>query len=259
MANYVVISKSYHASHGYKPRDSWSFAADDQIVPVLQAELGKVLPHYALAFLRDGEEGYQLVALTGLNTSNLYVAPNGKWLCGYVPAALRAYPFRMAMHEGQHVLCLADEHLVKDGQETPLFKDDGELVDEIANTVNFLEQCEESKLATAVNIAQLAQAGVIEEWPLQVARGEGEEPLRIEGLFQVSEKALAELEPQALHALRGAPLALAYAQLFSTHQLDELTKRSQFLSRVNEQMAQAESADLEQLFGDDDDEISFGF
>lgn len=264
MADYIVIGKNSHAAHGYLPRQDWSFAAGDQIVPVSQTELGKVLPHYALGFVRVGGEGeadneYQLVALTGLGSANLYVAPNGKWMAGYVPAALRAYPFRMALHEEQRVLCIAEGHLVEQATEGRLFDDSGELSAVVADTVDFLQKCDGDRQVTMANVAKLVAAGVIDRWPLQVSRGEGEEPLAIEGLYQVNEQALTSLDSQVLHDLRGGPLALAYAQLFSTHQLAELTKRSQFLGEVTRQAEQAKSADLDELFGGENDEISFGF
>ncbi|UBR52144.1 hypothetical protein KF947_18625 [Halomonas sp. FeN2] len=52
------------------------------------AELPKLLPHYVVVLLKEGEH-YQLMVLLG--ERNLYVAPDGKWLGSYAtcpPACL---------------------------------------------------------------------------------------------------------------------------------------------------------------------------
>ena len=64
------------------------------MVPVLLAELSKLLPHYALGFIRQGES-YQPVAIVGVR-ENAYLAPDGRWFAPYVPAQLRGYPFALA-------------------------------------------------------------------------------------------------------------------------------------------------------------------
>jgi len=69
MTQWIALSKTDHAASLYWPRDGYHFASDQQVVPVLVAELGKLLPHYALAFVKEGER-YQPVAITGLGNCN---------------------------------------------------------------------------------------------------------------------------------------------------------------------------------------------
>lgn len=268
MSSYTALSKTGHASSRFLPRDGWRFAAGVQHVPVLQAELPKLLPHYALAFVPTGDQaaGYQLVAMTSLTTNNLYVTQDGKWLGDYVPAALRGYPLRLLQHNDQQVLCIAEDHLLAqqepeagtDGQEEgyPLFKTNGELSTPVSKIFEFLQQCEVDRQRTAVSVAALADAGLIEPWPLELPRGEDDEPLVVKGLYRINEQALHALEPQALHALRGSPLAIAYAQLFASHQIREMLRRAEYLVKINPDPSDA--FDLETFFGGEDDELSFG-
>jgi hypothetical protein len=200
------------------------------------------------------------VAITGLGKGNLYVAPNGKWLGSYVPASLRGYPFRLAKQEGQEgqtVLCVDQAHLTEEPSAKPLFDDEGNLAKTVAQTLEFLKQCEQSRQMTAASVQKLVDAGVIEEWPLQIGRGEGKEPLKVNGLHRINEQALNALDAETLHGLRGGPLSLAYAQMFSTHQLNQLTQRAELLSKAGSTQEMPEN--LDSLFDSEDDDLTFDF
>lgn len=256
MSEWIALSRSQHAGQTYLPRQGYAFSAHQPVASILLAELGKLLPHYALGFIKQGDS-VQPVALLGLDGQrNLYVAPNGKWLGSYVPASLRGYPFTLANAEdGQQVLCIEAQHLSED-QGEPLFEDDGALGGQAARTLEFLQQCERNRRVTQAAAGALGEAGVIEPWPLKVERGDGQEPLTVQGLYRVNEKALNGLEAEAYAALRGGPLALAHAQLFSMNQLNQLTERARFHAQ---QSGTAETPEnLDELFGEDD-ELSFDF
>lgn len=258
MPHWIALSPSAHADHYYRPRDGYAFAAERAVAPVLLAELAKLLPHYALGFIQQGE-GYQPVAVLGLGGQrNLYVAPNGKWLGSYVPATLRGYPFTLANSEqGERVFAIDAEHLTEQTGEA-LFDTDGQLAGKAARTFEFLKQCEQNRQATEQAAAALAAAGVIEPWPLQVSRGDEQEPLTVQGLYRVSEQALNALSAEAYAALQGAPMALAHAQLFAMSQLNQLTERARVLAEADQQAAPVPE-DLDSLFGDDEDDITFDF
>jgi len=80
MTQWIAISRTQHAETNFWPRQGYNFAAPEQVVPILIAELTKLLPHYALGFIQQGKH-YQPVALTGLGGErNLYVHSDGRWL-----------------------------------------------------------------------------------------------------------------------------------------------------------------------------------
>lgn len=255
MPEWIALSRSQHADNHYLPREGYAFAAHQPVANVLLAELTRLLPHYALGFIAQGE-GYQPVALLSLDgQTNLYVAPNGKWLGSYVPASLRGYPFTLAKAEdGQQVLAIDARHL-SDDQGEPLFDGDGNLGQPVAKTLDFLQQCERNRQVTQAAAKALADAGLLEPWPLQIARGEGQEPLKVNGLYRVSEKGLNALDGEAYTTLRGGPMALAHAQLFSMGQLNQLTERMKF---HDQQAADQPPENLDELFGGDDD-LTFDF
>ncbi|GAA5169762.1 SapC family protein [Modicisalibacter zincidurans] len=266
MPEWTAVSRTQHADSYFWPRQGYGFAAQEQVVPVLIAELTKLLPHYTLGFIQQGEgahQRYQPVALTGLGGErNLYLHSDGRWLASYVPSVLRGYPFRMAKADNdQQVLAIEQDSLTVEPSAHPLFDDDGNLSEKVQQTLDFLTQCENNRQVTAKACQLLGETGLIEPWPLKLERGEGHEPLSVQGLYRINEKALNELAPEAFAELRkhGA-LALAYAQLFSMNQLSQLTERAKFHEKHHAKQAdQSANRDIDSLLDGDDDDLTFDF
>lgn len=259
MSEWIAVSRTRHAEMHWQPRDGYRFAANQQIIPILSAELPRLLAHYALGFIQQGE-GYQPVALLGLaGDRNLYLNHDGRWLANYVPSLLRGYPFSMTRAgSGQHVLCIARDNLVETGQAEPLFDAEGNLVERVQQTLSFLKHCEKNRQATRAASRALGEAGLIEPWPLTLERGEDQPPLTVQGLFRINESVLNQLEAEAFAALReyGA-LPLAYAQLLSMSQLTQLAERARYHARQHAAHPVAEN--LDSLFNSDDDDVIFDF
>lgn len=251
MTRWIALSRTEHAQAYYRPRKGYWFAAEQTVAPILLAELGRLIPHYVLGFLHQ-EEAYLPVALLSLDgKTNLYLNADGRWIGSYVPASLRGYPFGLANNDGgDKLLAIDGQHLVAQGE--PLFDDAGELSEPIARTLQFLSQCDENRVMTEQMTKALGEAGVIESWPLQISRGQDQESLNMQGLYRVNEKALNALDAETYATLRGGPMALAYAQLFSMNQLNQLTERAKVHAQ---QGADRQPENLDELFGDDDDFI----
>lgn len=253
MSSWIPVSRTEHAQSYWKPRQGYEFAAAKQVVPVMLAELSRLVPNYVLGFVRDENENFKAVALVGLGGDrNLYITPDSKWLCEYVPAALRAFPFTVLKStDGNNVFCIQSDHLSESTEHERLLDDDGELGVRTAETYKFISHCELNRNQTAEACEALAQAAIIEPWPISVSRGEGEEPRMINGLHRINEEALNELDAENLAGLRvSGALLLAYAQLFSMAQLDQLTRRAEYLSKSTAQTSS--SADMANLFSSDD-------
>lgn len=258
MPEWIALSRTQHAEHSYLPRQGFTFAQNQAVAPVLLAELPKVVPHYALGFIKQ-EAGYQAVALLSFDgQTNLYLHSDGRWLGNYVPASLRGYPFTLANTEdGQKALCLDQAHLSEE-QGEPLFDEEGNLAGTVQKTLEFLNQCEQNRVLTQQSTEVLASADVIEQWPLKLERGEGHEPISVNGLYRVSEAALNGLEADAYAQLRGGPMALAHAQLFSMSQLTQLSERAKFQAEHGATQEVPENLDSV-LDGMDDEELTFDF
>ena len=258
MPQWIALSRNDHAEQHVLPRDGYHHSAKQRVVPVLLAELSKLLPHYALGFIRQGER-YQPVAIVGVR-ENAYLAPDGRWFAPYVPAQLRGYPFALAKAEdGQQVLAIDTAHIVNGPDGKPLFDEQGELSEHTRQVFDFLAQCEKNRLATQQAAEALAKHKLLVPWELVIGTdAEGGTPVKLDGLYRVDEQALNALEPEALAELRGGPMALAYAHLFSTAQHKALADRVQFQAKYAEQGSNA-PANLDEVFGEGDDDLEFDF
>jgi len=257
MPQWTVISTSQHAKAHYYPRDGYHHTREQLVAPILLAELPKLVQHFMLGFMPQGQ-GFTAVALLGVEQrQNLYVHADGRWLGNYVPASLRGYPFTLLPDEqGQRVLCIDADQLIDAadvGQ--PLFDDNGQPSATVAKQLDFQQHCEANRQPTQQAVDALQQAGVLQPWPLEISRGEGETPKKIEGLYRIDEKALNTLDAETYATLQGAPMALVHAQLFSAHQLSQLTERAKFHQQSNTQEV---PENLDSVF-DSDDDLTFDF
>ena len=129
MANYQVVSKDSHAQTRWLPYTNYKHASAEAVAPLVLQEFlaaGRDMP---VGFI-EADGCFIPVAIQGLRPGkNLLVAPDGRWLGGYVPARYRSFPFTLANTEdGQQVLCTDTDSdlLTSAGEGQALFDDEGQ-------------------------------------------------------------------------------------------------------------------------------------
>ncbi len=257
MAQLTVISRDRHAAKRWKRYSSYSFAAQDAVAPLVAQELPRACMHLPVGFVKTGN-GFQLVAVQGLQPGkNLWVAPDGRWLGGYVPAAYRGFPFVLANTEdGQRVLCVReDSGLVNEVEGEAFFQEDGTPAQTVKDVLSFLEQVSNNARVSAGLCRRLEEHGLIQPWSVKLRGDDGER--EVEGLYRVDEAALNALPIEALDALRkGGVLPIAYCQLLSMQHLQRLGQlASQHAAAAS--LATPASGDLDLEFLKDDGNIRF--
>ena len=230
MTEFTAIAPESHAKKVWKNVPDYAFAAADNFIPLMGAELSKTISAMPTGFIKQ-EVGYQLVGITSLQAGmNMYVAPDGKWLGEYIPAVLRAYPFRLAHQESpdKSILCINEASgLVVESTEdgNAFFDDQNQPTQGIKDILNLLSEVEVNLGITQRAVNALDDAGLITPWALKLQQGE--EVVPVTGLFNVDEAALNKLDDGDFLALRKAHgLAVAYAQLLSMNQLTVLERLS---------------------------------
>jgi hypothetical protein len=263
MAEFAAVTPESHAKKVWKQVTNYTFAAADTVIPLVGAEISKVVPVMPIGFVKQ-EAGYQLVAITSLQRGqNLYVAPDGKWMGTYIPSTLRAYPFRLVKPENaeKSVLCVNEESgLVVESTEegNEFFDDQNQPTQGIKDILNFLSEVETNLLVTEGAVNALDDAGLITPWKLNLKQGEKVVP--VEGLFRVDEAALNKLDGEGFLTLRKAGgLATAYAQLFSMNQLTMLERLGELRGQILEQQAANSGASNLTGFSLGEDEGSLNF
>ena len=195
-------------------------------MPLCMAELAKAATNLPIGFIEQ-EDSFTAVAVTSIQPEkNFFIAADGRWCHGYIPAAIRSYPFRLAnTNDGQKVLCIdEDSGLIQDGLEGELFFDNqGKPAPAIIDIMNFLTQLEKSREVTAAACAMLKKHNLIKPWPITVKGDSGKR--EIKGLFQIDETALNQLSADALFEVRNSGgLLIAYCQMISMQHLPILSE-----------------------------------
>jgi len=236
MTHYIALSKTAHQSMGWRKAPSLSFAATESVVAVLLEEVPHLVPTLPLAFIQRGaadgsSNAYELVALLSLSPGlNLYLSPDGRWLGGYLPAALRSYPFRLLQdNESERVLLCFDQDSglmssLPDAAAQSFFDTEGKMTPGLENLVTFLKLYEQGRQLTQVAVNLLAEHNLIVPWSVSVGDGGGQSA-RVNGLHTIDEQAVKNLDSSTLKLLMdGNALSLAYAQLFAQHRVQNLSR-----------------------------------
>ena len=270
MPSYTLITPERFRNRRWRRYRAMPFAAEETAVPLAATELSRALMHLPIAFApapraggegdknSDGDkqsDGAVPVAVLGITARrNEWVSPEGKWLGGYVPAAFRGYPFALQRAGDDRVMLCIDESAGLIGDEgEPFFDDAGEPAPETRRVLDFLVKLEAGYRAARVQGALLREHGLLVPWRPTLALGERR--VTLAGLERVDEAALRALPAAALAALRDAgALTAVHAQLFSLQHLERVRLLAERRTRA---AAAVEEARLGELFGDDEEVLSF--
>lgn len=235
---------------------SYLFAETWGTIPLSYEEAFPIASAMPVGFKKKAGR-YYVVAIAGQQADrNLFVGPSGKWAGSLLPQVLRIHPFQLAaINEDKFVLCADTESdcLVQPPAGQPFFSD-GEISQPLATVLEALKKREgDIRGVLAKACSAIDAEGLFEPWPLQFKRESGE-VVTHQGLYRVSTDKLNSLNVAELARLYQAQaLPLIYAHRLSTfhlHLLDRLAK-AHGLGR--------EDVDIEELFGEEDDDFSFNF
>ncbi len=259
MPAFHAIAQSTHADKRWKRYASYAFAAKDALAPLVVQELPRAMLHLPIAFARQ-DEAFTPVAVLGIQPGqNLFVAPDGRWLGGYTPAAYRAHPFALAnLPDGQQVLAFdADSGLLAEAEGEAFYDSEGRPAQAVQDILAFLTQVQANRVQTQHVCKVLAEHQLIQPWPITVQSETGER--QVDGLYRIDEAALNALPAEALKALQQAgALPMVYCQLLSMQQLALLGQLAQAHHKAAQTLPVAPSAELDLSFLSKDGTFSFG-
>lgn len=249
------IDAAAHADTGFAPSPDYLHSRARDRVPLLIAEVPMALMVYPLGFA-EAEGRLRLVAVLGLRAGqNDCLGEGGRWRMGYVPSALRAWPFAALPGDNGAVTPGFDHDsgLWRDSPdpgrgEQRFFDIDGQPGDRLQKMAAFLQHCAANQAITDTAAGELERAGVLVPWRFPEALS-GDTPPG--GLLRVDQGALNALAPDLLARLRDASaLSLAYAQIFSVPRL-------QILSGLQDREAGRPDAGVRGMFGTDEGDLDF--
>lgn len=252
MSTPLVLTPTACQGKTWHPPVDLQYAAGQPLIPLHMWELAKAAASMPLALVRKGDE-WQLVAVCGLTPGHNLFIGQGKWAGNYQPEWLASYPFGIYAVGDRGVVTFAKESglLAERGLGEPFYDAQDQMLPAVATRVAALKEAFPKYQRTGQVLKALDAAGVITPWPDTLGESLG---LTLEGLHMIDEPALAKLDDAAFLELRKAQaLAPAYAINLSLPQSHLLAR----LARLNPPAAAP--VDIENLFGDDDDSLSFDF
>lgn len=252
MTSFVVLNKADHASQTWRRPADYAFAARETLVPIAAIEAAQAALNMPLAFAKANGVAELVAMLSGEPGRNSFVGSNGRWLGSYVPALVRAFPFRLGRlcDRSEPALCIADDGYLGSGRER-IFDACGELSERTRGIAAFLLAFENSRQQTLRAAAALDRAGVLAPWTIKLADPGGGESF-VDNMWRVDQEALASLSDETFLDLRKAgALGIAYAQILSTSRLDLLARLARFAS-ARPMPGGTKEPNLDFLRGDDE-------
>src|SRR5690606_37601193 len=179
-------------------RSNYLFAQNDTVASLVMQEIPQAMLSMALGFICPASE-YMPVAVQGLSANqNLFVAQDGRWLAGYVPAVYRSHPFKLAQSQtGDYVLCI-DTELVRiddNPDDEAFFDGDGKPAAKTTEAFILLVQVEKNRNQTRLACEALLRHELFEPWPIKVLT-EGEQEQTLAGLHRINEEKLNSLSAE---------------------------------------------------------------
>ena len=204
------------------------------------AEAGREFP---ILFVRSAPEGEREtvapVAVFGLKAGENLFLKDDRWLAGYMPAIMRAYPFTMARIEGADRWALVfDQSWSGIGREhgKPLFNEKGEATELLTQVHTFVQEIEADVERTRQACALLLEHKLLKGMRFDATLANGE-TISVDGFMTVDEDAIAKLtDAQIVTFYRNGLLNLLH-----THQLS-LGNMRRLLDRRFQREAEARSA-----------------
>ena len=95
MTRLTAISPEHFTKKAWRRSSDYLFANKANIIPVVAAEVKSLVPTMPMGFVQCGNT-FQMVAITSLlPDTNLFVAPDGRWLSSIFQPAFVLTPFAL--------------------------------------------------------------------------------------------------------------------------------------------------------------------
>ncbi|AMO55162.1 peptidase [Endozoicomonas montiporae] len=220
------LNREAHKALKYKSSTDYRFTEDVNSVPLTGIEFFEASRDMPVLFSKDNEGHYFPLALLSLmEAGHKQLDDGGRWENSYVPAFVRRYPFAMT-DEGTVCFDKAAGQVGKEEGDA-LFDEDGENSETLSNIISFLNNYDQQYKNTRAYCDECDELELFTPFNLQVLVDK-DKPLRLEGLYAIDEKKLAELpEDKINHWFKSGWLAWSYAHQHSLGALKRLLKKQQ--------------------------------
>ncbi|MDD7804747.1 MAG: SapC family protein [Endozoicomonas sp. (ex Botrylloides leachii)] len=217
------LCREAHKALKFKALSDYSFTEHVNSVPLTGIEFFEASRDMPVLFRKEEDGNFLPLALLSLmNEGHKQLDETGSWSDSYIPAFVRRYPFAMT-DEGAVCFDRKSKQLAEE-EGKPLFNDKGENTKELNNILTFLNSYDKQQKATRDYCAECKELDLLAPFNLQVMLDNN--PLRLEGLYAISEEKLAKLPADKVNTwFCSGWLAWSYAHLHSLSAISRLAKK----------------------------------
>ena len=219
------LSSKKHMKLTYTPLPSYSFAADQTLVPLMFFEIVEASRCFPVIF--PDKNSVVPYALLGFGDKNIFVDKDGHWKASYLPLMIANHPFSLieafvkddadkkpeiaiGIDEGAPHFSTIDGHR--------LYKDDGEATDLLLNIRNSLGSQLRRHRVFQSSFDQLIQLNLLEERSITVTSGDNTRA--VNGLRCVNREKFLNLPETTLgHFVQTGLMEFVYAHWHSLRHL----------------------------------------
>ncbi|USD21827.1 SapC family protein [Microbulbifer variabilis] len=226
----VALNSNKHRRHSVLAGDI-SHSETRHICQVYLPEFTALAGECPIIFLKSQEENaLESCALLGIKPGQNLFIQQDKWLGGYIPATLRAYPFYLHYKdqlETNPIICVDSSSLSLgslDGNRSRLFDDEGQATNALLQARNLLNGIHQQKSNNKEFIRCLTEMELFQE-QVVVVDLPGNTKHRLTGVFCVTSERMNALDDNDFLRLKERGyLAPIYAHMLSLHQSTNLSR-----------------------------------
>lgn len=204
------------------PITDWRVSSKLNSIFVAAAEFGDVARDFPIVFVRagkddDGTDQIAPIAVLGLMANENLYEKDGAWRAQYMPAVLRAYPFCIGRIDADRFAICVDSAWPGTQTQTgiPLFKEDGQPSELLAEMQTFLENVETEVQRTKLVCQRLQKLDVMREMRFDATFADGRQH-SLDGFLTIDDQKMQNLPDNVVGELhRDGLLGLVHAHWLS--------------------------------------------
>jgi hypothetical protein len=212
------LNRQTHAKLKIKPlKHPLAFARPTHLLPALYEEFTQASRELPIVFVPDGAMVTPVFVLGLKQGVNSFITADGLWRGNYIPAYVRRYPFIMAnVPDGPPLLCVDDKFEgLNEAEGKPLFKEDGEPTEDLANALGFAEEFRVASERTEALVKALQRLDLLKDVSMDIRLRTGE-TVTMNGFKVVDEEKFGKLpDPMFLDLRNSGYIPAIYAHLMS--------------------------------------------
>jgi len=219
------------------------FCRNTPLIEIGGSEINECVREFPLCFTYTDNSWRLCVLMSAEVGSNYYVSPSSGWTAQYIPSQIRAWPFGYS-EDLEHLEVDRDAIFDPSSDEekfTDLYEDRNRLSSvAIDKALGILGEFKKTRDTTRHLSHLLNSYGLLK--PLRLVVQKESKTTNFEGLYQIDEDRLYDLDDQTLQILhKKRALSIAYCQVISRINFGKIQERVADLLKMEKQQSEIQS------------------